>query len=634
MQRNPIRRAQLIAPFGVGAMLVGQGGTGILTAGLDHWYEREDRAGLPDSDEFKIEEWRLQRLLNVDHFRLPPDYREMQRGSSNLPNIGLTVPFHRFPQWHFCPRCHRLKEWPLQHRGKAECPECRFSMFQVPFVAMCGAGHLQDFPWNEWVHREIKPSCRGPLRLISTGSASLSGQKVTCDNCSASSYLSQITTAYPNGSTYLSRHLSRTEQEYLCQGRKPWLGDDTHDKCNQHIRGSLRSASNVYFSQVKSAIYLPRGSTNIPSSLVDLFSQPPLSTFLEVYLSAVDDFLEDQPTQHNFIQKLKSKYGRVLGEFSDEQILGATEIKVREKNELDAQSADNAIKVSEQEFRQEEYRILREPLASEQLSIEKSNMEDYSQEISLYFSRVMLLRKLRETRVMVGFSRVYPENDQSIEQRKAMLRLNPLAREDWLPAYVVFGEGIFFEFDENLLRQWEANPHVIRRIEFLNNYYSGLQQTRRLRYLEISPRFVLLHTFSHLVMNQLTFECGYSSASLRERLYVSVDNENPMSGVLIYTADGDAEGTMGGLVRMGKPGYLEPVVLQALRGAIWCSADPVCMEIGGSGGQGPDSCNLAACHNCSLVPETACEHFNRFLDRAIVVGDLNSTNNMGFFNIR
>ena len=124
-------------------------------------------------------------------------------------------------------------------------------------------------------------------------------------------------------------------------------------------------------------------------------------------------------------------------------------------------------------------------------------------------------------------------------------------------------------------------------------------------------------------MNQLTFECGYSSASLRERLYVSEPHGPPAAAVLIYTAAGDAEGTMGGLVRMGKPGNLEPALDAALCGATWCAADPVCMEIGEHPGQGPDACNLAACHSCALVPETACDEFNRFLDRGMVVGSIN-----------
>jgi hypothetical protein len=105
-----------------------------------------------------------------------------------------------------------------------------------------------------------------------------------------------------------------------------------------------------------------------------------------------------------------------------------------------------------------------------------------------------------------------------------------------------------------------------------------------------------------------------------------------MAGILIYTADGDAEGTMGGLVRMGKPSYIEPVILRALQNALWCSADPVCMEVGGHSGQGPDSCNLAACHNCALVPETACEHFNRFLDRAVVISGIGDSD-MGYFKL-
>jgi hypothetical protein len=103
-----------------------------------------------------------------------------------------------------------------------------------------------------------------------------------------------------------------------------------------------------------------------------------------------------------------------------------------------------------------------------------------------------------------------------------------------------------------------------------------------------------------------------------------------MAGVLIYTAAGDSEGTMGGLVRMGKPGNFEPVLRSLLEAASWCSSDPVCMEVGITGGQGPDSCNLAACHGCALVPETTCEEFNRFLDRGVVVGDINNCE-LGYF---
>jgi hypothetical protein len=256
------------------------------------------------------------------------------------------------------------------------------------------------------------------------------------------------------------------------------------------------------------------------------------------------------------------------------------------------------------------------------LKIRSTDIRQYDPDIARYFSRVMLIDKLRETRVFTGFTRLHPEGETSLYERRMMLWRNPPGDNTaWLPAHVVYGEGIFLELNENMLEQWERHPEVVTRIDRVIGRYREVQRDRRLAERPLGPRFVLLHTFAHLIINRLTFECGYSSASLHERLYISDNPEAPMAGVLIYTADGDSEGTMGGLVRMGRPGYLEPVVRRALEGAMWCSSDPVCMELGEHGGQGPDSCNLAACHNCALVPETACEEFNRFLDRAVVVGD-------------
>ena len=257
-------------------------------------------------------------------------------------------------------------------------------------------------------------------------------------------------------------------------------------------------------------------------------------------------------------------------------------------------------------------------------------MEAYAADTAQYFARVMLINRLRETRVLTGFSRILPETPQSLDELQAMLWRRPPIGDAWLPAYAVYGEGIFLELSERRLKRWEQLSGVTHRIDRLTNQYQAIQTKRHLRDRSIGPRFVLLHTLAHLIMNRLTFECGYSSAALRERLYVSDHASAPMGGILIYTADGDSEGTMGGLVRMGKPGNLEPVIRRALSGAEWCSADPVCMEMGSHGGQGPDSCNLAACHNCSLVPETACEEFNRFLDRAVVVGDIGDST-LGYF---
>ncbi|MCZ6680771.1 MAG: DUF1998 domain-containing protein [Candidatus Poribacteria bacterium] len=631
MPKGPIRRAQLITPFGVGAMVVVRDGTSLISGGLDHWFEseyREDDSRLIDPDEFIVKEWRLQQLLKVDHFRQPPDFRVPQR-RKNIPNCLITVPFLRFPRWHFCRTCHRLYEQPLSLRGRVKCKACekkekkRF-LVQVPFIAMCDYGHIQDFPWREWVHRSAKPNCHQQMSLIATGGASLGAQKVKCE-CEKERTLASITRANPDGTTFLSNNLTDDKIPFLCQGKRPWLGTDEGEPCDRPLRGSLRSASNVYFADVRSAIYLPRGDSLAPSELISRLEEPPLSTLVELLSNAG---MQITP------QLLRGQHSQLLQPFTDEEIAAALHRvlsgKATEESVGEADTDDD----SDEAFRQAEYHVLREPHDEKLLQIRAADLSQYEPEIVQYFSRIMFVNKLRETRALAGFTRVLPENEQTLEDRKALLWRHPPEEGGplWLPAYVVYGEGIFLELDASRLEEWESRDDVQSRVFRLVERYRNRQRDGYLRPRPVGSRFLLLHTFAHLLINQLTFECGYSSAALRERLYVSGDNQSPMAGVLIYTAAGDSEGTMGGLVRMGKPGYLEHVIRRALEGAQWCSADPVCMEIGASGGQGPDSLNLAACHNCALVPETACEELNRFLDRAVVIGDIRNRT-LGYFTL-
>ncbi len=631
MPNNPIRRAQLIAPFGVGALMVVQDGTSLISGGLDHWYKYED--GTRDSrridvDEFRVEEWRLQQLLNVDHFRLPPDFRDVRE---DVPNKFLRVPFLRFPQWHFCPGCRRLAPQPLTARGRIKCRECEEKnkkryLAQVPFVAMCSRGHLQDFPWREWVHKSIQPECQLPLRIIATGGSSLGDQRVRCD-CGAERSLSQITEAKPDGTeTVLSKSLDASGSPYPCQGKRPWLGTEEPSPCSNPLRGSLRSASNLYYADVRSAIYLPRGNSEVPPELVSLLEEPPLSTLINIASGAGKEITPEI---------LRRQHGALLRDFPDAAVKGAIQI-VLPRGAKEAIPPGTRVGSDDREtaFRREEFEALRTARNEDLLIIKASRIDEYKLSFNNYFSRIMLISKLRETRALAGFTRIFPENGLlPLEERKAMLRESPpYGEDDWLPAYIVYGEGIFLELDEQRLQTWERREDVLQRVSPLVRRYEKLEQNRKVRRKPLGPRFVLLHTLSHLIMNRLTFECGYSSAALRERLYVSNDGKEPMAGLLIYTAAGDSEGTMGGLVRMGQPGNLEPVMQQALVEARWCSADPVCMEMGARGGQGPESCNLAACHNCSLVPETACEEFNRFLDRATVVGKVDQRG-LGYFDV-
>ncbi|MEZ5188956.1 MAG: DUF1998 domain-containing protein [Microbacterium sp.] len=636
MSTGAMRRAQLVTPFGVGAMSVLVNGTSVITAGLDHWYEVVDQSALA-MEEYQEHDWRLESRLKVSEFRLPPDYRPSAQGS-DLRNVRLTVPVLRFPRWSFCIYCKRLELSKLTMKTLVECQDKEHAdkkykpkMSQVPFVAICTRGHLDDFPFDKWVHRSANPSCPGTLRLVSRGGGGLEGQVVTCDACKQERSLRGVTEARfdKNGEehTNLSDQLVSPDQPYLCGGARPWLAQ-LDGVCDQPIRGALRAAGNVYFPKVESSIYLPRREGAVSEEVHQLLRHPAVSTtFNNVFQLGLDEVSGGQ------LRKLLERNvpPELFAPISDEELLAAYQDQFGIGENSGEESAETPVDAesltSDDIWRHPEYVKIRETPKDDFLAASDPGLHA---DLTSHLSRVRSVDVLRETRALRGFTRVR-DGELKLTEGKAMLRRTSLTpAQDWLPAYVVKGEGIYFELDGARLAAWEGRAEVQARAQLLTDHYGSVASQRGLLGRTISPRFVLLHTVSHLLINELIFACGYSSASLRERLYVSESNERNMAGALIYTAAGDSEGTMGGLVRMARPDNLRQVFASALADAHWCSTDPVCMDAG-KNGQGPDSCNLAACHACGLLPETSCEEFNRFLDRGLVVGTLDDPN-LGYFS--
>jgi hypothetical protein len=643
MSSRPFRRANFITPFGPGAISVAPDGTAAITAGLDHWYETPPSRNKANYDisEFKFHEWRLERDLSLDHLRLPPDYRTPTKGQRAAGdaevNLLMQVPLLRFPRWHVCTnlKCQTLREFPMSAKEQPTCDHCQNDfkrprpMIQVQFIAMCEEGHIQDFPWREWVHSSVNPSCNGRLRFFGMGSATLGGRYVKCE-CGKQRDLSGIlnNSMVPRKEgeplTFLSAKLSADGTPYRCTGLRPWLGEKAGQGCGSPLFGTLRGATNVYFPIVRSSIYLPLQDQGTPAELTSILEEEKVRTNLATIKRLTPDV-----TPELLREELKISFPGIFDKFPDEDVdRGIREIELGETANVGIEFEGDEPETS---FRRAEYEVLSTGLNHEELVVKPVDIARYEAPISKYFSKVQLIKTLRETRVFTGFSRLNSQESLSREDRVSQLWRHPDTQAtNWLPAYKVYGEGLFVEVREDLLRSWEQSPSVVSRIRRLDQRYQRLVQERGYAELTVSPRFILLHTLSHLLINQLVFDCGYSSAALRERLYVSDNPDAPMAGILIYTASGDSDGTMGGLVRMGEPGYLEPVIVSAVRNASWCSSDPVCMELGASG-QGPDSCNLAACHSCSLLPETSCERFNRFLDRWTVVGS-HEAEESGFFS--
>lgn len=237
--------------------------------------------------------------------------------------------------------------------------------------------------------------------------------------------------------------------------------------------------------------------------------------------------------------------------------------------------------------------------------------------------KTVLVEKMREVKALIGFTRIESPGEFAdaheipAEQRAPLSRQAPV----WVPATEVRGEGIFLEFNMDAIHEWaDKAPLRARELQFLEAHRSW----RKARGLPPDAHFpgigyVLIHALSHALMSQLSVECGYTAASIRERIYwPGVDGiTEEMAGLLIYTAAPDSEGTLGGLVSLGEPKRLGAHFDQALEMMRMCASDPLCAE------HLPlrDGVTLhaAACHACLFAPETSCERSNKYLDRALVV---------------
>jgi hypothetical protein len=366
-----------------------------------------------------------------------------------------------------------------------------------------------------------------------------------------------------------------------------------------------RGATNLYFAKVASSILIPPSTTPIRKLIDDAHNW-------SVLTSGVQE--GGRPDESR------------LQVFAEIRRIDLTELRQAVEQKLAGQGAGGEQPESEEEYRYAEYKELLtgKGRAENELVLRRQSLTQYDADVAAYFSDIVLVEKLAETRALTGFARVNPPEMREYDRRdRSQLALRSLP---WLPAIRVYGEGIFFTLNRKRLDQWSllAAPRIERMIQ--NHLRVCRELNRKPR--RLTPSFVLLHTLAHSLIRRLSFECGYGSSSLRERLYCSDEPTTRMAGILIYTAAGDCEGTLGGLVRQGKHGRFESIMRGAIEDAQWCGSDPLCAE---SAGQGTDSVNLAACHACTLVPETSCEEGNRFLDRLMLIGEVEKPE-VGYFH--
>lgn len=550
-----LRPNQIITTFGPGS-IVDAVKDSVTILDIPYWKDKGMR----------IIDGRLASYLNVDAFYMPRT------------SFAHDIPVQSFPRWHVCSnlRCGRLfdasESFNLEKYLKygVTCPDCGRKAYPARFITICENGHMSDFPWRWWVHHG-DTDCKGRLRMYSTGNTStLSDMWAEC-SCGAKRSMSGATQA-------------QNFEGLSCGGMHPFRPHSRREHCEKPVIPSQRGASNVYFAVTRSAISIPPWIN-------------PLYNLVDEHLRDIEllkDVLGEQEGLEKAYEKFFTSFTREDFDEAYERrmsnIREFTEIKLMEYQAI-THHDDPTYQSNKKHFKAEE-----------------GPLPGY---LSHYFKRIIRITRLREVRVLLGFTRVdAPEPDA--DEQPNVVYLTKGRDERWLPAVEVNGEGIFIEFNKQTLEEWLSNPQVKNISEkYVASYREYCDSKRWTIKTDRDAVYVLMHTFSHLLIKQMAMSSGYSSSAIRERIYFG-DN---MAGILLYTGSSDKEGSLGGLVELGTVEQMQMLMRDAFQEALVCTNDPECMNTLPAG----KNSNGAACHSCCMISETACENGNRMLDRGLVV---------------
>lgn len=556
-----LRPSQIISTFGPGSIYDVLYDS-ILIMGIDFWNNSNYTVIVDERLIGHLKNFGKARFRNIETFRIPTS-------SGNKDNVSVTT----FPRWGECPRCHKLTRRDGNPLHKSlKCPDCKTATTHpARLITACKNGHMDDFPWQRWV--EHKKDCDDNHLYLRQGAktVSLRGLEVQCDNCGATKHLGDALKEY--GLKWLYGK---------CNGKRPWLQD--FEECNKIPRGLLKGASNVYFSSTVDALYIPPFTDEINKMLKRHY--PTLSYYL------------------NEPEMLRDMIKKILPNYDTDEVL--KRMKVRND------TTEGRIQI---DIKNDEWNILNGSHSYNHEDFKTEIIKEMPYKFRNILEKLVLVRRLKETRVLIGFTRIDPPDLDSLTLFNRMGQIS-MADPIWLPAAELFGEGLFFSINENLLHKWEKIDNVVTRNRAIINQSN--MSSHGAESLP-PPRFIMLHTLSHLLIREMATYAGYSSASIRERIY----GEPGMSGILLYTSSASSDGSLGGLVNLGKNAF-ELILSKAIQKSRTCSSDPLCAF------HNPEMTrrnNGASCHACCFVPETSCINMNSLLDRTMVYRPTVAKNN-------
>ena len=530
---------------------------------------------------------------------------------------------------------------------------------QTNMVLICPNGHLSDIPWPNYLRWKTEKYLH--LRPEEDKGENLFSNEMVSPCCSvpnlrwtesktksegyASIYLECLNCGLGNGSDREKPKINlegiNSLQPY-CGGHKPWeieIESDSmipYESCfirneasngRDRMKVALVTANNVYYASGFSSLYIPiHLAENKTQEVIDAISilEKKYQKYFERTSISRTEYWKQKFDLEDFLieNDLHPFNEKVFSEQLESEFLRA--------------AVEESLNDFHEHYRWQEYRCFSNnslvPIEPRNKGLKFSDIV-IPTEITPYFSKIQQVEELKITNVQLDFTRVKPKervvvNGVASESVAGQNIYSVDSNELFvMPANETLGEGLFFQFSDDKIEKWSLENSEILQSRYLkytasepnpNSQGAGVKR----KIFNSGFKHFLVHSFSHMLIRELEFSCGYPTASLKERLYISSNPDKKMSGVLIYTAEG-AEGSMGGLVSQGEPEKILEIIIKGLERANQCSSDPLCWE---SDGQGIFDLNLAACFSCSLVSETACEEMNLGLDRRVLIDE-----EIGFF---
>lgn len=532
-----------------------------------------------------------------------------------------------FPEWFYCNNCNRfdrIDKWKINWENNVDSydkdnfypPKCYscyvknrdkkrkfYDLEQVRFVLTSPNGEIADIPWDKWSllrNRKKEDNTESNQTPSEEEIITLANIQVPDDvifEYKTSDKMDDLKGIWIIAKRKNGEQINFTTLSGLFNLRVKI--QDLIPNTNEAdilFKPVIRSSNSVYYPNILSSIFIPANDE-----------------LNEFSINLVKEEYNDGSNAQTISKNLK-RYKNI--DINSEIIQKLIDNNFSERN-LEIAKTEN-------EYRFDEYKFITEKdneRIEDKLIFNKINSSFFQRDL---IKSIFKMDKIKITSVQTSYTRQEPIASNAIleDEDPEKMTIESIVKKftstygkttTYLPAIESFGEGVFFEFDNKTLDEWiKNNAKILERISILIGNKQQFESTFNEDF-DLNPKYVLIHTFSHLIIKELEYLCGYPSTSIQERLYI---DENPeMNGVLIYTIAG-SEGSYGGITSICDDDRIGKLIESAMIRAIDCATDPICYH---THGQGVANLNLSACFSCTLLPETSCEKFNCYLDRRILV---------------